>query len=264
MKNSPIIYKSERIWSSMDFISILKKLLVEHLGTDNSEVQSNFKSTLSWSIDLNFGEFISSESDLEIFKLGLEKLKNSLSKTITDFNSNDFAHKIYGLLKSSSDKKEFSDFIIKIPDGRGSEFMELISTCIKMLNNEPVFETLKNLDLTQLIGQWISIKSDDTPDYDINFNMTDFSPSYSEIKILFTEDSNCRIKIPARDYTNPKATELIIIDGDCEIKEGTIFITQKEWTKKIPVLNIVDEELKVNLFKTNITFKKRHANIGYN
>lgn len=240
----------------MDFISILKKLLVEHLGTDNSEVQSNFKSTLSWSIDLNFGEFISSESDLEIFKLGLEKLKNSLSKTITDFNSNDFAHKIYGLLKSSSDKKEFSDFIIKIPDGRGSEFMELVNTCIKMLNNEPVFETLKNLDLTQLIGEWKSIKSDDTPDYDINFNMTDYSPAYSEIKILITQNSNCKIKIPARDYTNPKITEITIISGDCEINDGVLLIKQKELTKKIPVLNLKEEELKMNLFKTNITFKR--------
>ncbi len=240
----------------MDFISILKKLLVEHLGTDNSEVQSNFKSKLSWGIDLDFGEFISSESDLEIFKLGLEKLKNSLSKTITDFNSNDFAHKIYGLLKSSSDKKEFSDFIIKIPDGRGSEFMELVSTCIKMLNNEPVFETLKKLDLAQLIGEWTSIKSDDTPDYDINFNMTDYSPAYSKIKILITQNSNCEIKIPARDYTNPKITEITIISGDCEINEGFLLIKQKELTKKIPVLSLEEEELKMNLFKTNITFKR--------
>lgn len=240
----------------MDFISILKKLLVEHLETDDSEVYSDFKSKLNWNIDLNFGEFISSESDIEIFKIGLEKLKLSLSKTITDFNSNDFAHKIYGLLKSSSDKKEFSDFIMKIPDGKGNEFMELVNTCIKMLNNEPIFETLKNLTLTQLTGEWKSIKSDDIPDYDINFNMTDFSPSYSEIKILFTEDSNCTIKIPGRDYTNPKTTELTIISGNCEIKKGVLFITKKEWTKKVPVLNMVGDELKTNLFKTNITFKR--------
>ncbi len=256
MNNSPIIYKSERIWSSMNFISILKKLLVEHLETDNSEVQSNFKSKLNWSIDLNFEEFISSESDLEIFKLGLEKLKCSLSKTITDFNSNDFAHKIYGLLKSSSDKKEFSDFIMKIPDGTGSKFMELVSTCIKMLNNEPIFETLKKLTLTQLIGEWISIKSDDIPDYDINFNMTDYSVTYSGIKILITQNLNCEIKIPVRDYTNPQITEITIISGDCEMNEGILFIKRKESTKKIPVLNLEEEELKMNIFKTNITFKR--------
>ncbi|WP_109438778.1 MULTISPECIES: hypothetical protein [Aquimarina] len=61
MNNNPIIYKSERICIFIDFISILKKLLVQHLEADNSEVKSNSKNKLSWSIDVNFEEFISTK-----------------------------------------------------------------------------------------------------------------------------------------------------------------------------------------------------------
>jgi len=240
----------------MDFISVLKKLLLLNLYFDNSKVKSNFENKLSSHIHLDFEELIDNEFDLDDLKLGLIKLRNSLLETTDEFNSNEFAKVLYRLMESSADKKYFLGFISKIPDDKGCKLMELIDNCIKLLNNESIFDTQKNIFYSQLIGEWISIKSDDYPDYDINFNMTDYSPSYSEIKITFNQDTTCNILIPARDYKNPEIKEIEIVSGYCEINEGTIFIKQRHMTSQMPVLIMEESELKINFFKTNITFKR--------
>ena len=252
MNNYQIKYKKERIWTNDHILTLLKLLIIVEINNQKSSISENIIEKLNFSIEWDLDE-ICANIDESLLMTYFNKIKDNLTLNSKYYSTNDFAHKLYPLINQNFNKKESSKLLTNLSRNKGEEISKVISKILNLSQGKLMFETVEIPSVNELIGEWKSIN---IPDYGLNFNMTDLSPSYDEIKIIIGVNDDINIIIPARDYTNPKISEFTLITGKCKTDEGHLLISKNDWIKKIPILKFDSKTVELHLFKTNITLKR--------
>jgi len=255
MNNCQLKYKEEIIWTKSRILILLKLLMIEQINDLKSNISENIiknlNSSMEWDLDM-----ISSNIDQDLLLTSFNQVKNKLRLNLQYYSTNEFAHKIYSLLSRSFNKKESSKLLTNLSNNNGKDIIYVISKILNLSEGKLMFETVKVISIIELIRNWKSIKIDGVPDYGVNFNMTDLSPSYEEVRIVIKSNNDINIIIPAKDYTNSKISEFSLFTGQCKVIEGHLLISKKKWVMKIPILKFDSKTMELHLFKTNITLNK--------
>ena len=253
MNTCKVKYKEEIIWVNSQALLLLKLLLIEQINDVKSDIKSNilenFNSLIEWDLD-NI-----STNNKDLFT-SFKQVKNRLTLNPQYYLTNEFAHKIYPLISRKNNKKETSKILSNLSNKKERDILKFISKILNLYEGKLMFKTVEVLSIDELIGNWKSTNIDEQPDFELNFNMTDLTPLYNEVKIVIKSNNDINVIIPARDYTNPKITEISLLTGKCEVNEGHLLISKDNWTKKIPILRFDTKTMEAYIFKTNITFKK--------
>lgn len=259
MNNYQLKYKEEIIWTKDNIGTAIQLLIIGQINDIESDFSENIILKIDSSFEWNLNKLVVNVDECLMISY-FDKVKSKLISKPDYYSSNEFAHKLYPLLKQSFNKKEISKLLTKLSINRGKDILKIISKILRVSRGKLMFETVEVSSTKELTGEWKSIKMEDSPEYGFNFNMTDLSPSYGEIKIVIKDNNYINIIIPARDYTNPEITEFSLITGKCEINEGHLIVSENDWIRKIPILCFDSEIMELYLFRTNITLKKTHAN----
>jgi hypothetical protein len=255
--NSLIQYGDLKVYTSDKILLIIKILVVEHLSKADSiaplfnfiinELGSNNR------LDLD-------KIDVDLKNLGeLQDSLISIYKRIKEdgayYTTNEFAHEIYKVFDKSLDRKSIKKIIGELTNSFDAVLLQELIKIIRISYREEPFKTERDLSMDILNGSWASIKIDSIPDYDINWNMTDYWVSYSYIRLEITSNE-CSVIIPALDYTTKAETLLSLIHGNVSVSNGFLIIEREKLKSKIPVLQADDDTLTLFIFKTNVQFKK--------
>ncbi|WBU88422.1 hypothetical protein [Cellulophaga omnivescoria] len=255
MNNYQLKYKTETIWTNNHILTLIQLLIIGQINDIQSDISKNIIKDIDTSMEWNLDKLCTS-IDENLLIAHLDKIQSKLNLKSNYFSTNEYAHKLYPLIKQNFSKKESSKLLTKLSRNSGKEISKAITKILNLSLGKSMFETVNISSISELTGEWKSTKMEDLPEYGFNFNMTDLSPSYSEIRILINTLNQIDIIIPARDYTNPKINEFNLISGKCDLNDGHLIISKDDWIRKIPIIKFVSEKLELHLFKTNITLKK--------
>ena len=255
MNNRQVKYKKETIWINQQVLTLLKLLVLAEINNSNSNISKKITEQLNHSIEWDLDNVFTS-NDEKLFIRYFNVVKSRLTINSKYYSTNEFAHKLYPLINQDFNKKESSKLLTNLSNDKGEQILKIISKILNLSQGKLMFDTVEVLSINELIGVWESIKLDEIPDYGLNFNMTDLSPNYNEIRILIDTNNYISIEIQVRDYTNPKISEFSLITGKCDTNNGHIIISKKDWFKKIPILMFDSNILELYLFRTNITLKR--------
>jgi hypothetical protein len=123
-----------------------------------------------------------------------------------------------------------------------------------------LFRTDEQISINYLLGRWESKTIVDVLDFDISFNMTDFSPSQKVIlQILHVDNKSYSINVtvPAMNWSTNKTVELKLINGSLLLEKGILKITDFGDSRiyKMPIISADSGQLETYLFKTRVTFE---------
>lgn len=229
-------------------------------------------------VDPSFGLFLNSFAGAFTFEsvfpddVALKKVKDSIERINNEVNkdyliSNNLGQRIASILKLITpdiSHKELSKAVTEVTRIRPASIQELLMQIERLLNQEEPFKTDEHVSIDYLLGRWESTHIIDALDFDINFNMTDFSPSQKVILDIFqAADQHCSIhvSVPVIDWTTHKSVDLKLIDGHGLLDKGMLRISEFDHSKvyKMPILQVDSGQLETYLFKTRIFFEKINA-----
>jgi hypothetical protein len=264
INNIPIKYKGQTIWTNSRLLRAFTLLLIGDLKNVDSSYNIFLK---PFYVEFNFESIFNDE-------LELKKLKESIARINSLANrdyliSNNLGQRIGSILKlvtPNIGNRELSKEVTEVTSLRPEKIKELLIQIERLLNEEELFITDEHVSMSYLLGKWESKKIVDALDFDINFNMTDFSPSQKVFLQTFYSDNNrysINVSVPAIDGSTNKPIELKLIDGDVLLDKGMLKIPEfaDSKTYKIPIIRADNSQLETYLFKTKIIFEK--VNMDY-
>jgi hypothetical protein len=257
--NIPIKYKGQTIWTNSRLLRTFTLLLTGDL----KNVDSSYVIVLKpFYIEFDFESIFNDE-------LELRKVKESIARTnsLVDNDylvSNNLGQRIGSILKSITPNignRELSKEVTEVTSIRPEKIKELLIQIERLLNEEELFTTDEHVSMNYLLGKWESKNIFDALDFDINFNMTDFSPLQKVFLRTFYSNNDkysINVSVPAMDGSTNKTLELKLIDGNVLLDKGMLKITEfaDSKTYKMPIIRADNEQLETYLFKTKIIFEK--------
>lgn len=254
-----IKYKGQTIWTNSRLLRAFTLLLTGDL----KNVDSSYDIVLKpFYIEFNFESIFNDE-------LQLKKVKESIARTNSLVNkdyliSNNLGQRIASILKvitPNIGNRELSKEVTEVTSIRPEKIKELLIQIERLLNEEEIFTTDEHVSMNYLLGKWESKNIVDALDFDINFNMTDFSPSQKVFLRTFFSDNksySINVSVPVMDGLTNKTLELKLIDGNLLLDKGILKITEftDSKTYKIPIIRADNGQLETYLFKTKIIFEK--------
>lgn len=257
--NLPVKYKARAIWTNARLLRSVTLLLMGDLRRVDSSCNIILK---PYYIDFDFESIFHDELDLERVKASIARM-NGL-----EYNdllvSNNLGHLIGSILKSITPditNKELSKEVTEITNIRPEAIKELLVQIGNLLNDEEPFTTDKHVSMNYLLGEWESKNIVDALDFDINFNMTDFSP-LQKVILRISHGVNdgylINVSVPAMDWTKDETLELKLIDGSVLLDKGMLEITDfvDSRTHRMPIIRADNGQLESYLYKTKIIFER--------
>ncbi|MFO0450398.1 MAG: hypothetical protein ACK52I_17340 [Pseudomonadota bacterium] len=257
--NIPIKYRGQTIWTNSRLLRAFTLLLTGDL----KNVDSSYDIVLKpFYIEFDFETIFNDE-------LELRKVKESIARTNSLVNndylvSNNLGQRIGSILKlitPNIGNRELSKEVTEVTSIRPEKIKELLIQIERLLNEEELFTTDEHVSMNYLLGKWESKNIVDALDFDINFNMTDFSPIQKVFLQTFYSDNDkysINVSVPTMDGSTNKTLELKLIDGNLLLDKGMLKITEfaDSKTHKMPIIRADNEQLETYLFKTKIIFEK--------
>lgn len=261
--NIPLKYKGQTIWTNSRLLRIFTLLLTGETRIDNPSSGFILK---SFYIEFNFERIFQDERQLKNVKELIERInKKTDNKDFLILNN--LGQRIASILKSITpniSNNELSNEITDLTSIRPDTIKELFIQIQRLLNEEEIFKTEENISINSVLGRWESKTIFDNLEFDINFNMTDFSPS-QKVNLLVSQTNNENysiiVSIPALAWSTNKTVELKLINGNVLLDKGVLKITEADKSKayKIPITRADSGLLETYLFKTKIIFEKINA-----
>lgn len=260
--NVPIRYKGQTIWTNSRLLRVFTLLLMGEMKRVDSSYDLILK---SFFIDFNFESIFHDELELKKVKESLERINNAVNKDY--LISNNLGQRIASILKlitPNIGNRELSKEVTEVTSIRPETIKELLIQIERLLNAEEPFRTDEQVSINHLLGRWESKTIVDALDFDINFNMTDFSPSQKVILQIFHADNksySINVSIPAMDWSTNKTVELKLINGNVLLDKGILRIIEFDNSKiyKMPIIRVDSGLLEAYLFKTRIIFENINA-----
>ena len=257
--NIPIKYKGQTIWTNARLLRAFTLLLLSDLKNVDSSCDLVLK---PFYIEFNFESIFSEE-------LELKKVKESIARTNSRVNEDDLianhlGQRIGAILKSITphiSNRELSKQVTEVTRIRPGTIRELFIQIERLLNEEEPFRTDEQISIDYLLGRWKSRTIVDALDFDINFNMTDLSPSQEVMLKILRADNNSysiHVSVPAMDWSTNNTLELQLMEGSVLLDKGMLKITEfaDSKTYKMPIIRADIGQLETYLFKTKIIFEK--------
>jgi hypothetical protein len=257
--NIPIKYKGQTIWTNSRLLRAFTLLLTGDLKSVDSSYDIVLK---PFYIEFDFETVFNDE-------LELKKVKESIARTNSLVNkdyliSNNLGQRIGSILRQITPNignRELSKEVTEVTSIRPEKIKELLIQIERLLNEEGLFTIDEHVSMSYLLGRWESKHIVDALDFDINFNMTDFSPSQKVFLLIFFNENksySINVSVPVMDWSTNKALELKLIDGSLLLDNGMLEITEfvDSKTYKMPVIRADNDQLETYLFKTRIIFEK--------
>ncbi|PZR37590.1 MAG: hypothetical protein DI538_12195 [Azospira oryzae] len=256
--NIPIKYKGQTIWTNARLLRAFTLLLLGDLKNADSSCDLVLQ---PFYIEFNFESIFSDELELKKVKESIARTNSRVNKD--DLIANHLGQRIGAILKSITphiSNRELSKQVTEVTRIRPGTIRELFIQIERLLNEEEPFRTDEQISINYLLGRWKSRTIVDALDFDINFNMTDLSPSQEVMLKILRADNNysIHISVPAMDWSTNKTLELKLMDGRVVLDRGMLKITESadSKTSKMPIIRADNGQLETYLFKTKIIFDK--------
>lgn len=258
MINSALVKHGDfRVYIPDNVLLGVKLLLIDKLSKPSSDITllnyliSELTSNNIFDIDKIDSELIS----LNLLQETLDSIYKRIEQEGAYYKSNEFIHEVYKTLNNTLDRKTCIKAIAVLSDRFDKTILDQLSKVVRVSFKIKPFKTISDLSLNNIIGSWISINIESTPDYEINWNMTDYTVSHSMMKLEITQN-NFSVIVPALDYSIKSECLLSLITGNLSINKGNLIIEGNNVIREIPVLEQNDDILKLYVFKTIVKFQK--------
>jgi hypothetical protein len=261
--NVSIRYKGQTIWTDPRLLRVFTLLLMGEMKRVDSSYDLSLK---SFYIDFNFESIFLDELELKKVKESIVWINQNAANE-GYLLSNNFGQRIASILKlitPNIGNRELSKEVTEVTSIRPETIKELLIQIERLLNEKEPFRTNEHISINSLLGRWESKTIVDALDFDINFNMTDFSPSQKVILQIFQPDNkdySINVSVPAMDWPTKETVELKLINGNVSLDKGILRITEFDNSKihKMPIIRLDSGLLETYLFKTRIIFENTNA-----